>query len=124
MEERKTIAVKTSHGHIINVYEYITGREYRAITEPFLDDEMTVSTKNNEHELKGVKGNKVFLSQDRAIQSIIKSVQYIKDGQLQDEINDRNQVLDFILNLPQDDYQMITEKINEITQPKKVPATS
>jgi len=117
--DRTTKEIKIeSNGAIVVLFDYITGRDKRAIEGIFLDQanlsQKTGSDKKGETEVSGVKGSVNHLMQDAAFKAVIQS---IKIGA--DVITDKNKVIEFILDLPADEYTKILEAINEITDPKK-----
>lgn len=116
----KTITLEQS-GATVELYDYITGRDKRAIEAVYLEAAEVTSRRNTgakegEVEIGGVKGTATHFMQNAAFKAVIKSVTP-KDGEA---ITDSKKVLDFILDaVPEADYDQIVAAVNEVTDPKK-----
>jgi len=107
---------------VVTLYEYITGRDKRAIEAVYLEAaEITSKRKTGgegEVEIGGVKGSASHLMTNAAFKAVIKSVKPATEGA--EEITDPKKVLDFILDeIPEADYDQVATAVNEITDPKK-----
>jgi alpha-D-ribose 1-methylphosphonate 5-triphosphate synthase subunit PhnG len=115
----KTITLEKS-GASVTVYEYITGRDKRAIEAIYLNEaEMTTSRRVGEKDanvqVAGVKGTVNELMQDAAFKVVIKSLTPV-DGE---EMTDPKKILDFVLDSHESDLAQLIREVNEITDPKK-----
>ena len=119
MSTRETTEVKTESGHVLTLYTYITGREKRQINEVYLRD-MQMSQKGDVQELTGVKGTSAYEAENKTFELIVVKI-VDKNGE---EITGKKQVVDFILDLPSDEYEEVVAAVNEITNPKASEATS
>jgi len=109
-------------GAVVTLYEFITGRDKRAIEAVYLEAaEVTSKRKSGgegEIEIGGVKGTASHLMTNAAFKAVIKSVKPAGDGA--EEVTDPKKVLDFILDaIPEADYDQIVAAVNEVTDPKK-----
>ena len=103
----------TTSGHQIELKTYITGREKRAINEVFFRD-MVMRQHGAEPEISGMKGSTTIEAENKAFEAVIESV--TPAGRTQ--ITDRKAILDFILDLPLEDYNAVVAAVNDIANPK------
>src|SRR5688572_9960328 len=105
--ERETKLIQTPNGKQVELKTYITGREKRAIESIYYRDvEMTATA--GEQTIKGFKGSAVEEAQNKAIETVVVSL----DGQAEDLLNR-------VLDLHIADYQAVMQAIDEITADKK-----
>ena len=121
--ERELIGLHLSETVSVFLVEFITGREKRAIQRPWAEQAQIKSSakqvsgkmaKEGTVEVGGVSGTVNELMEDEAIKQIVKK---IKDGER--EITDKNEILNFILDLREDQYSLVVSEINKVTDPKK-----
>jgi hypothetical protein len=117
--DRETTLLTTSNGHQIELKTYITGREKRAINEVFFR-EMEMRQKGNEHEISGIKGSVTFEAENKTFESVIQSITPAN----RERITEKKAMIDFLLDLPVDEYETVVAAVNEISNPKKAGATS
>lgn len=125
-EERGTVQLPNLEhsGASIILYEYITGRDKRAIESIYLDQAQISSKTNSKDksgsvEISGVSGSVNQAMQDCAIKCVVKEI-VTKSGE---KITDEKAKLDFILDLRDSDYDEVIKAINAITDPKKAQPT-
>lgn len=104
---RPTTKIETEHGHEVVLYEYATGREYREIQNKVYESMEVDMGSTGKPKIKNMDMTKQQESTDRAIELLVVSVD-----------NDESGVLDKVLDLPQEDYQEVEEKIDELTNKK------
>lgn len=102
MQENKIIT--TPSGVKIELRSYITGGQMRALKNIFLDA-FEITSSGETVEGKGVKGSLINKMEDEAIKMIVISV----DGQTEN-------VLDRVLNLPAEDYEVVVAEVNKISK--------
>jgi len=118
--EKTTKEFRTSGGHVLVIYEYITGREKRQI-ESIIFDTADIKGNKNDVDIKmGGMSKAIDDMKDRAIGILVKEIK-TTTGEV---ITLKNDILSFILDLPEKQYTEIINEINSITDPKKEPATS
>lgn len=84
---------------------WLTGREKRAITSVYLNEAFFKGEKG-EVEIKGDLVNK---AQDETIKTVIVSIGEIKDAE---------KILNYLLDMRNEDYKFVMDKINELTKEK------
>jgi hypothetical protein len=111
MDQSNTIEFTTTAGHKVVLASFITGRQKRYINDAFLEGvEISSGTDKPQFSVSGEKAN---VATDRAIESVVVSV----DGQTENKV-------DLVLNLPAQDSDEILAKINEVTSEKKSAVTT
>lgn len=111
MENSNTTEFVTSGGHKVVLNSYITGRQKRHINDAFLEDVQITS--GNDKPQFSVSGSKANVATDRAIESVVVSV----DG-------NKENIVDLVLNLSAADSDEILAKVNEVTGEKKSVAAT
>ena len=108
--KRETITFKTPlDEHEVEIYTYLTGREKREITNIFLSSaSLSISTGKQDVKADNFDASLMDKANDKAITLLIASV----DGK-------KENVLDAVLNMKNEDYDFVIAAINEIQQPKK-----
>lgn len=114
---RPTKEITLVSGAVIVANTYITGREKRAINEVMLRSAEMRQT-GSKSEITGVKGDVTFEMENVAIQSVVVEV---RTGS--ETITDKKKVLDFVLDLPEQEYNAVIELINDVTNPKVEPTS-
>jgi hypothetical protein len=115
--DRPVKEVTIKDGLKIVLYEYLTGRDRRQIEGVYMG-QSTVSRKTDQDkkttvEIGGVSGTVGSMMQDKTIELIVKE---IHSGE--EIITDRKAVLDFILDLPENEYDDVMVAIEELTTKK------
>jgi hypothetical protein len=109
---RPTREFKTSGGHVIVQYDYITGREQRAIQEVFLRNveisRLSQADGKTDAGMTGFSAAVVSEAQDLSFKLLIVSM----DGTNDD-------VVSRILDLPAIEFGEVVAAINEVTETKK-----
>jgi hypothetical protein len=111
--DRETTLLETSQGHQIELKTYITGREKRAINEVFFRD-MEMRQKGAEPEISGIKGSLTFEAENKTLEAVIASVTLAGGTR----IIDTKAILNFVLDLPLEDYTRVIAAVNDIANPK------
>jgi len=111
--DRETTLIETSKGHQIELKTYITGREKRAISEVFLR-EVEMRQSGAGAEISGIKGSVTFEAENMMFEMVIVSVSPVGA----DRITDKKAILDFVLDLPANDYDAVVAAVNAISNPK------
>lgn len=110
--ERPKRTIKTSGGHEVVLYDYITGREQRTLQEIFLRNvevnRVTQSDGKPDAALSGFNVAAISEAQDTAFGILIVSL----DGS-------EEAIVDRVLGLPAREYEEVVAVINDITDPKK-----
>lgn len=96
--------------HKVVVNTYVTGREMRSI-EQTLMDKLEMKRKGGEEEITGFKGAMMADRQDMKIKAVVASV----DGKT-------DNIVDAVLDLPNDKAEEIMKYVDELTEPKKTKA--
>lgn len=106
--ERETKTITTPVGkQKVEVYTYLTGREKREITDIFLS-QAKLSLSGDDVKADDFSGDVMNQANDKAIKLLIASV----DGK-------KENILDAVLDMRDEDYQFIVEQLNEIQSPGK-----
>ena len=101
---RETITLKLPvSGFDIVLNKYLIGRERRALANVYLDNGLKV---NETGKIDAINSKMTDAAQDLAWKITVVSV------------NGKNDVIEEILNLHQDDYQFVTDEVNKITANK------
>lgn len=117
--ERATREITLKDGAVVVLYDYITGREKRAIESVYLN-EAKISQKSKDIEISGISGSINHAMLDAALKTVVKEIKPAEGN----AITERKPVLDYILDLPESEYDKVIKSVNEITDPKKAEATS
>lgn len=117
--ETKELVLEKS-GTVITIFEYITGRDQRAIKEAYLSQakissHRDVETKKATVEVGGVSGSVNTIMEDLAIKAVVQSVK----TKGEEVITDKEAILNFILDLRGEEYDIIIKAVNEVTEGKK-----
>lgn len=105
--DRETTIIETPNGHKVELKTYITGREKRYIESAFFRDiEMTQT--GGEQSIKGLKGAAIEEAQNKTIETVVVAL----DGA-------GNDILNRVLDFPQEDFDTVIAAINDITASKK-----
>ena len=124
IKERSTKEINIeSVGATIVMYDYITGRDRRNIESFYLDaaqiTQKTDINKKTETEISGVTGKVNHLMLDATLKAVIKEV---IDGEK--IIKAPNEIVSFVLDLPEIDYKKVIASVNEVTDPVTDPKGS
>lgn len=106
--DRPTIEWTTPGGIPVVLRTYITGREFQALKNVYVEDAKAKIDGRGGVEVEGFNP----LADDKAIERMISFVVVSLSGSTEN-------VVDRVLDLPVDDYQEIVTKIKEITDKKK-----
>lgn len=105
-EDRKTIQYKLKSGrHTLELREYLTGREKRAIKNALWQGK-TMKIKDGKGESDEIQMDQMDASTDRTIELMVVAI----DG-------NKEKILDQVLDFRSDDYDDLLEKIEELTGP-------
>lgn len=121
--ERPTKELKLDNGAVLSLYEYITGRDKRAIEAVYLEQAQIKQSakggvggdRENTMELSGMTGAVQHAMQDKALSCVVKSIVPAEGAEA---ITDRAKVLGYILDLPEADFDKVVRAVNAITDPK------
>lgn len=128
MSNRPTKEIKLPSGDTVIFYEYITGRDKREIEEIFLRDvsmkqsassEELKTKKGGQVELSGLKGTTRFEAENKAFSLVIQSIKKSDST----TIEDAKEIVEYVLDLPMESYDVVVETVNSITDPKKDETT-
>lgn len=105
--ERETKSFTTTGNNTFVVKTYLTGREMREINRVFFKkaDDFTA----DEIATAGVSGSQYEQCQNEGFKNVIVSINGKKNG------DEGFVVLDFILDLPNKEFQEVVKAVNEIT---------
>lgn len=120
--ERSTKELKLENDITVVLYEYITGRERRAIMRPYNEQAQIKSTAKSEGKNVAKEGNvevttSATVNEDMeniALQKLIKEVRVGKDKTITGE----QEKVDFVLDLPESEFTKVIAEINNITSEK------
>ena len=112
--ERTTKEIKTKSGHSIFIYTYITGREKRSITDVFLNS-VEIKQVGGVQETSGMKASVANEAENQAIKVCVAEI--VPNGSTVG-ITEKQNIVDFILDLDQLESSQIVKEINAITSPK------
>lgn len=105
--ERETKTFKTTSGqNTLILYAYATGREVRAIDTKYISA-MKVDIKSGEPSMNDVNMSVMYDAENLMIQHIVVSLNDSKDN-----------IIERILDLPQDEYAEIIKELSSITKKK------
>lgn len=128
MSNRPTTEVKLPNGDTVIFYEYITGRDKRAIEEIFLRDVSMKQSANSEElktkkggqvELTGLKGTTRFEAENKAFSLAVQSIKKSDST----TVETPEEIVEYILDLPMESYDIVVTTVNSITDPKKDETT-
>lgn len=111
-KNRPTVEITTQGGHTIVTKSYATGREANIIKSVYIES-IKASVVGNVAKIDSVD----LQAEERAINKMIELMVVSVDGVSDDILNQ-------VLDLPQQDYNMIVEKLDELTGKKKQNDTS
>lgn len=122
--ERETRELVLEKSNItVVLFDYITGQDKRDIKKVFMASaKLTTKQKvadkaSGEVSIEGITGDVEMLMTDAALKAVVKEVKV--DDQI---ITNKEEILKFILNLRESEYDKIVEAVNAITDPKAVVA--
>ncbi len=114
-EKRTTNEFKTKNGHAIVIKDYITGREANAIQASYLKD-AKVSIVNGAPQIE----NFDVSSDEKAKRVMFEMMVVTVDGKTEKIVDGKTLgIADMVLDLRNEDYEEIVEKLNEKTGKKK-----
>lgn len=117
--KRSTKEITIEGGAIISFYEYITGREKRAIEYAYLEQAKITQTSDgkgkSEMAIGGVSASVSQVMQDITLKAVIDKVTPVEN----EPITDKQKILDFILDLPEAQFDLVIKTVNQITETKK-----
>lgn len=123
---RPTKEISLATGHVVVLNEYITGRDKRTIQAAYMEQakitqKADAKTGQGEIEIGGVSGSVNDIMQDLAFKAVIAEIRpATKEGaEAPAPIKDRQKIVDFVLDLPEAEYNEVVKAVNEITDPKK-----
>lgn len=96
--------IQTPNKHKVELKAWITGREKRELRSIFLK-EMNFGMQGGETEIKEIKGDIIDKAEDKAIETVVISV----DGKKENIVN-------AVLLMNSKDYDFIIKEINKITK--------
>jgi len=107
--QRDTITITTPLSkQVVVLLSYITGREKRTIDNSIVTADLQFSVDSQDKkDVKGLKGSMVEYMEDKAISTIVVSI----DGQTDDIVNK-------ILNMKAKDYSAVIEVVNNVQADK------
>lgn len=104
---RETKEFTTKGGTVIVHKTYLTGREMNEVQKVLLKN-VTVDIKGASQSVQGFEASSITELNNKTIEMMVVSVNGISD-----------KVIDTILDLPNEEYSEVIEKLNEITGAKK-----
>jgi hypothetical protein len=115
--ERPTKEITLASGKVFVVNTYITGREKRSINEVMLRD-IEMKQQGGQQEITGFKGDSTFEMENRTIQAVVHEIR--SDGAT---ITDKKQIVDYVLDMPQSEYDAVIDIVNDVSNPKAEPTS-
>lgn len=92
--------------HKVELKKSLTGRDRRAIQSVYYED-LDIEVNQQAPEMKGIKGTVVNKAQDRTFETVVISIDGSKEN-----------IVDKILDMRDDDFDFIVKEINKITEKK------
>jgi len=106
---RETKKFKTTNGHEVEIYTYLTGREQREIDAMLINEMMSdINIETGKPQINANFGEAQKRQEDKLIETIVVS---IDDG--------KEKILDTVLDMKAQDYNEIMKEINSQTAGSK-----
>lgn len=122
MTERTTKTIKTPRGHEIVMKDYITGLEMETIRNFYMSEVKIDSVSQDGGKVKaGIANMSPSAALDTkklTIETILISFDGKKNGEQIENGNTFN-IVDAVLNLPNDEYQYVLDELNALMEPAK-----
>ncbi len=104
----ETKIIETPVGkHKVEIKCWLTGADKRAIRNVYTSN-VEIGIKENEPDIKNISGSIIDKAEDRAIETIVVSIDGVKEN-----------IIQTLLEMRSEDYDFVMDSINEITSKKK-----
>ena len=115
----KTLKLEIANAEV-TLFAYITGADKRAIESIYMNEAEIVQKiggdRKGEAEIAGIKGSVNHLMQDAALKAVVKEIHDLDEDKV---ITNKSEIISYLLDLPEEEYNTVLENVNEITEPKK-----
>lgn len=105
--ERETKTITTPSGHTVVHYSYATGREARIIEGKYMNMVKVGMKPDGTPEFKELNTNASFEAEQELLRLLVISVNDSKEN-----------VVDTLLDMKQEDYEFVVSAVNEVTKKK------